>query len=171
MQPVKVLENVSARKHTDGRADLVLEWSKSNTMHQTMQQYITVRVCLSSTSTRQAVDAVGRIRVEKSRGLGQTADEVKHTWHNVQASKLSHCQRCGAEKKSKNQPQGCCSSCGRHARDKCFCCILSAGGKGGGGSLMCENEVSIRRGRSRYEEDEDRRQQQRRAGADNAWGG
>lgn len=81
------------------------------------------------------------------------------------------------KKKSKNQPQGCCPSCGRHARDKCFCkepsgtsdsCILSAGGKGKK-SLMCENEVSIRRGRSRYDDDdEDRRQQQRRAGADNA---
>lgn len=107
MQRVKLLENVSAKKHTDGQADFVLEWSKSNTMHQTMQQYIVTLqsvcvwslVCLSSTSTRQAVDAVGRIRVEKSRGFGQTADEVKHTWHNVRGSKLSHCQRCGAEKK------------------------------------------------------------------------
>lgn len=40
MQRVKLLENVSAKKHTDGQADFVLEWSKSNTMHQTMQQYI-----------------------------------------------------------------------------------------------------------------------------------
>lgn len=45
-----------------------------------------------------------------------------------------------------------------------FCQLEERGKK----SLMCENEVSIRRGRSRYEDDEDRRQQQRRAGADNA---
>lgn len=45
-----------------------------------------------------------------------------------------------------------------------FCQLEERGKK----SLMCENEVSIRRGRSRYEDNEDRRQRQRRAGADNA---
>lgn len=141
MQRVKLLENVSAKKKKNtyrrssrfcsGMVRVKHDASDNAAAH----CYITVRVRLSATGTRQAVAAVGRIRVEKSRGLGQTADEAKHTWHNAQGRKLGPTVSDVARNfifLSKNQPQGCCSSCGRHARDKCFCCILSAGGKAGG---------------------------------------
>lgn len=174
MQRVKLLENVSARKHTDGQADFVLEWSKSNTMHQTMQQYIAVRVCLKPCVSELHQHPAGSGCSRKDPGREETwvwSDSRRSQTHLAQCARFQTFPLSAMWRGFFFFPKSNLKVAVPHVGDTpgtnvfaAFCQLEERGKK----SLMCENEVSIRRGRSRYEDDEDRRQQQRRAGADNA---